>query len=92
MNNKNINDIKFRLDNQYQLYKEASSKFNNKRLEIIGCLNCISTSNDENEVTSCCKLLINNLIAEYVVLSRNSYREWIIYNDLFHEYMKFKKI
>lgn len=82
---------KEQLDIEYKKYKELYLKIKNQKDMIDGCLNRIAVSDNEKEVERYYNCLINHSIKEYKDNARKAHKQWIIYDNLFNEYVKGKK-
>lgn len=86
-----LEQLKTEMDKEYKKYKELKIKADNQRDMIDGSLNRIAISDNEEEVERQYNALITYSIKEYRKLSRESHKQWVIYDEKFEEYCKEKK-
>lgn len=85
-----MNNLKDEMKIAFNNYKEKETIFNNYYDRIIGCLNRISVSDEQNEVDRLHRTLLAYLIDEYVVVARAQHKAFNEYEILFEKYRKVK--
>ena len=85
-----LEELKIKMEKAYEDYKQISITKNSQYDMIIGCLNRISVSDNENEIERDYNALLNHLIKEYKEIARKTHQKWIVYKNIFNEYCEEK--
>lgn len=85
-----LEELKIKMEKAFKDYKQISITKNQQYDMIIGCLNRISVSNDENEVERYYNDLLNHSIKEYKEIARKTHQKWVVYDNIFNEYCEEK--
>ena len=86
-----LEELKNKMQKAFDEYHEKKVIANNHYDMIIGCLNRMSVSDDEDEVERYYKNLINNSIYEYKEKARTSHQYFKIYDKAFRKYVEEKR-
>lgn len=86
-----LEELKNKMKKAYDEYHEKYVIANNHYDMIIGCLNRMSVSDDENEVERYYDNLIHRSINEYKEKARKSHQYFKIYDKIFREYIEEKR-
>ena len=85
-----LEELKIKMEKAFEDYKQISITKNSQYDMIIGCLNRISVSDNENEIERCYNALLNHLIKEYKEIARKTHQKCIVYKNIFNEYCEEK--
>lgn len=85
-----LDKLTFEMKEAYKNYEQINKIKNNQYDMIIGCLNRISVSDDENEVERYYNALINHSIKEYKETARKAHQKFKIYSNILDEYCEEK--
>lgn len=85
-----LEELKIKMQKAYEDYNQMEITKINQYDMIIGYLNRISVSDDENEVERCYNALLNHSIKEYKEIARKTHQKWVVYKNIFNEYCEEK--
>lgn len=85
-----LEELKIKMNKAFKDYEQISKTKDNQFDMIIGCLNRISVSDDENEVERYYNALINYSIKNYKEIARKTHQKWVVYDNIFNEYCEEK--
>lgn len=84
----NLEELETKMLKANEDYIKIRTKRDNRYDMIIGCLNRISVSDDEDEVERCYDNLIKYSISDYKDTARQCHQKWVVYDTIMRQYIK----
>ena len=81
-----LEELEDKMQKAFQDYEQLKFLKKHQYDMIIGCLNRISVSDDENEVERYYNALISYSIKEYKETARKTHQKFVVYDKIFDEY------
>lgn len=81
-----LEELIINMQNEFKIFKDLNNELSNKKDMIIGCLNRISVSDNEEEVERLYNTLINYSIKDYKNYARECHKQWVVYENLLYKY------